>query len=199
MLNQGVLVLNKHWTAIHVCSVRRALGLVVEDLARVVNAEYQTFDFNSWAALSAHIEEHGNEFIHTPRLQVLVPEVILLVGYHRMPPRTVKFNRKNIYIRDGYTCQYCGATPPREELTIDHVIPRSRGGRSTWENVALACQRCNAKKGNRLLTELTMKLTRPPKRPHWFSTLRTSLRNTERPVWQKFVDVAYWNVPLEEE
>jgi len=198
-LNQGVLVLNRHWTAIHVCSVRRALGLVVEDLAKIVGEDYQTYDFDSWAALSAHVERRGNEFIHTPRLKVLLPEVILLVGYQRMQPRTIKFNRKNIYIRNHYTCQYCGAKPPREELTIDHIVPRSRGGRSTWENVALACQKCNARKGSRLIGEIpNMALRKTPKRPNWLATLSSSLRSTDRPVWQKFVDAAYWNVPLDE-
>ncbi|PKN25605.1 MAG: HNH endonuclease, partial [Deltaproteobacteria bacterium HGW-Deltaproteobacteria-22] len=104
----------------------------------------------------------------------------------------------NIYIRDHFTCQYCGRKPPREELTIDHVLPKSRGGRSEWENVVLACQRCNAKKGNKLLEYAPMTLIRPPKRPHWLTIIRESLNGAERPLWQKFVDVAYWNVDLDE-
>jgi 5-methylcytosine-specific restriction endonuclease McrA len=141
---------------------------------------------------------NGNQFIHTPGFQILVPEVVLLTGFTRMPPRTVKFNRRNIYIRDQYTCQYCGKHPSKEHLTIDHILPRSRGGRSTWENVVLACQACNARKGSRLPEEAGMKLLKPPRRPHWLSTLRHTLRGPERPIWQKFVDVAYWEVALEE-
>jgi 5-methylcytosine-specific restriction endonuclease McrA len=199
MLNQGVLVLNRQWTAIHVCSVRRALSLLVEDMAKVVTEDYRTHDFNSWAALSAYVAEDGNKFVRTPRMRILVPEVILLTRYGRVPPRTVKFNRRNIYLRDSYTCQYCGARPAREELTIDHVLPRSRGGRSNWENVVLACQGCNARKGDRLYHEVGMKLAKVPRRPHWFSMLQTTLRGPERPIWQKFVDVAYWNVELEQD
>lgn len=198
MLSQGVLVLNKNWIAVHVCSVKRAVGLVVQDYARIVGSDYQIHDFNSWRELSRHVEARGNQFIHTPTFQFLVPEVILLTGFQRMPPRTVKFNRRNIYMRDHYTCQYCGIRPPKEELTIDHVIPRSRGGRSVWENVVLACQGCNSRKGDLLPEDARMQLLKVPKRPHWMSTLRNTLRGPERPIWQKFVDVAYWNVALEE-
>ncbi len=200
MLNQGVLVLNRNWTAIHVCSLRRALVLLFQDLAKVVTEDYQTYDFNSWRELSQHVSIEGNNVIRTPTFHLLVPEVILLVAYHRMPPRFVKFNRRNIYLRDRYTCQYCGRRPPREDLTIDHIIPRSRGGRSTWDNVVLACLRCNVAKGNRTPGEAGVNLQRPPKRPHWMATLRHTLRGgPERPLWQKFVDAAYWNVVLEED
>lgn len=198
MVSQSVLVLNRNWNAIHVCSVKRAIGLVFQDLAHVVTEDYRTFDFNTWTELSRHMDEHGNEFIRTPSMRVLVPEVIILRHFNRMPPRTIKFNRKNIYIRDSHTCQYCGAKPPKEQLTIDHVLPRSRGGRSTWENVVLACQDCNSRKGDRLLPDLPMKLSRKPKRPSWFAAMRSSLGKPDKPIWSKFVDAAYWNVPLEE-
>lgn len=199
MLSQGVLVLNKNWVAVHVCCVRRAVSLLCQDFARVVADDYQIHDFDSWRALSQHVDQSGNQFIHTPNFQVLVPEVILLTNFNRMPPRTVKFNRRNIYMRDHYTCQYCGVRPAKEELTIDHITPRSRGGRSSWENVVLACQRCNSRKGSMMPDEAKMALLRPPKRPHWMSTLRNTLKGPDRPIWQKFVDAAYWNVALEEE
>lgn len=198
MLSQGVLVLNRNWMAVHISSVRRALSLVVQDYARIISEDYQIYDFDSWRELSQHIERDGNDFIHTPNFQVLVPEVILLTGFGRMPPRTVKFNRRNIYMRDHYTCQYCGTRPAKEELTIDHIVPRSKGGRSSWENVVLACQSCNSRKGNLTVEQAHMQLRRPPKKPHWMATLRNTLRGPERPLWQKFVDAAYWNVALEE-
>lgn len=199
MLQQGVLVLNRNWIAVHICSVRRALTLVVQDYARVVGEDYRIHDFASWQQLSQHVSEAGNQFVHTPNFRILVPEVVLLTGFTRMPPRTVKFNRRNIYMRDQYMCQYCGIRPQREELTIDHIVPRSKGGKSTWENVVLACQSCNTRKGNKMPEEVNMRLMKAPKRPHWLSTLRSTLRGPERPIWQRFVDVAYWNVTLEEE
>lgn len=199
MLNAGVLVLNRNWTAVHICNVKRAIILLVQDLAHVVTEDYQTYDFSSWIELSEHVAQEGNQFIRTPSFRLLVPEVIRLMGYHRMPPRVVKFNRRNIYLRDSYTCQYCGRKPAREDLTIDHIIPRSRGGRSVWENVVLACMKCNVTKSNRTPLEAEMQLRRQPKRPHWLAALRYSLQGPERPIWQKFVDEAYWEVVLDAE
>jgi 5-methylcytosine-specific restriction endonuclease McrA len=199
MLSEGVLVLNRNWTAVHVCDVKRAIVLLVQDLAQVVTEDYQTHDYHSWRELSEHVAADGNLFVRTPSFRLLVPEVIRLIGYHRMPPRIVKFNRRNIYLRDSYTCQYCGHRPAREDLTIDHIIPRSRGGRSTWENVVLACIQCNVTKSNRTPEEARMHLRRPPRRPHWLATLRHTLKRPDRPIWQKFVDAAYWDVVLEED
>ena len=199
MFNQGVLVLNRNWVAVHVCSVRRALSLVYQDCARIVGQDYQVHDFASWQHLSSHTEALGNDFVHTPNFRILLPEVILLTAFGRMPPLTVKFNRRNIYLRDDHTCQYCGIRPNKEELTIDHVVPRCRGGRSTWENVVLACQKCNSRKGGQTPDEAHMKLARTPRRPHWVAAMRTMLRGPERPMWQRFVDVAYWNTALEED
>jgi len=184
--------------AIHVCSVQRAIGLLVQDLAQVVTEDYQTYNFTSWQSLSAHVATEGNQFIHAPGFRLMVPEVILLTQFNRVPPRSVKFNRRNIYLRDNFTCQYCGTKPPREELTIDHVVPRSRGGRSSWQNVVLACQKCNARKGNRRLEEFNMGLRKQPKKPNWTSIVRHSMKRHNRPVWRKFVDQAYWNADLEE-
>lgn len=199
MLSQGVLVLNRNWIAVHVCSVRRAITLAVQDYARIIGDDYQIHDFASWRDFSQAVANNGNEFVHTPTFRVLVPQVILLTTFSRMPPRTVKFNRRNIYMRDSYTCQYCGCRPSKEQLTIDHILPRSRGGKSTWENVVLACQSCNTKKGSKLYREAGMKLRRPPKRPHWLSTMRATLCGPDNAVWQRFVDAAYWNVTLDEE
>ncbi len=198
MQAQNVLVLNRNWLAIHVCSLQRAISLLVQDLAQVVTEDYQTHDFSSWRELSAHVRSEGNQFIHAPGFRLMVPEVILLTGFNRVPPRAVKFNRRNIYLRDHFMCQYCGAKPAREDLTIDHVLPKSKGGRSEWENVVLACQKCNARKGNRLIEQIpNMHLLKPPRKPHWLTIVRYAMRGQQRPTWQKFVDVAYWNVDLD--
>jgi 5-methylcytosine-specific restriction endonuclease McrA len=198
MVANGVLVLNRNWTAIHVCSLERAITLLVQGLAQVVDENFRTYDFGSWRELSDYVETEGNRFIHATSFRLMIPEVILLTHYHRVPPRAVKFNRRNIYVRDDFRCQYCGCRPPREELTIDHVVPRSRGGRSEWENVVLACQSCNARKGSRLLAETPMHLARAPKKPNWINIVRHSLQAQNRPAWQRFVDAAYWNVDLED-
>lgn len=198
MLNQQVLVLNKYWVAVHVCTVRRALTLLFQELARVVTDDLQTYDFQSWRELSAFAESRG-PLIHTPSFVMIPPRVIVLSRYHKCPPRHVKFNRRNIFLRDHHSCQYCGVHPPDDELTIDHVIPRSRGGRTTWENVVLACTRCNMRKGDRLPSECGMHPLRPPHRPAWFTTLQhVQLDDENRSLWQKFVDTAYWETNLKE-
>jgi len=110
----------------------------------------------------------------------------------------VKFNRRNIYQRDNFTCQYCGKVLPRNELTIDHVIPRSRGAKSNWQNVVLACIQCNADKGDRLPKECAMNPMREPREPHWSMLMYRPLIEEDHTLWRKFVDVAYWNVTLEE-
>jgi 5-methylcytosine-specific restriction endonuclease McrA len=196
LLNQSVLVLNRNWIAVHICDVRRAISLLYQDLARVVTDDFQTLDFDSWRDLS--IAARNVEMIHTPRYPLMIPQVVKLVLYSGFPPLHVKFSRRNIYLRDRNQCQYCGARPPREEMTIDHVVPRSRGGKTVWENVVLACSRCNARKGNRQISSSGMQLIRKPKKPHWLQALRPNFDTSDRPLWQKFIDEAYWNVALEE-
>jgi 5-methylcytosine-specific restriction endonuclease McrA len=196
VLNQSVLVLNRNWIAVHVCNVRRALVLLYQDMARVVTESYETLDFNSWRDVSRFAAE--TDVVHTPNFPLLAPEVIKLVHYNHFPPLHVKFSRRNIFLRDRNRCQYCGARPSRENLTIDHVVPRSRGGHTTWENVVLACSTCNARKGNRLLANCGMTLMRKPRKPHWLMGARGDFTIANRPLWQRFIDEAYWNVALED-
>ena len=133
ILNTKVLILNRSYLPIHVTSVKRAFVLLYQGIAKAVNEQYQTFDFDSWSDLSiaTHYETVGmvNRVIRVPR-------VILLVSYDRVPKRQVRFSRFNIYARDKLTCQYCHRRLPRQELNLDHVIPRSQGGVSVWENVS---------------------------------------------------------------
>lgn len=196
VLNQSVLVLNRYWTAVHVTNASRALVLLYGDRARVVTDDYSTYDFHSWRELSEVMDQ--GQMIRTPSCRIAVPEVIILNNFHRIPPRQIKFSRRNIYLRDHHTCQYCGRLPAKDELTIDHVVPRSRGGKTTWENVVLACMKCNTRKGNKLLADSGMKLLSEPRKP---KGLIGSCFYQTAPVssfWQKFLDNAYWNAALEE-
>ncbi len=196
-LNRPVLVLNKHWLAVHICTVRRALSLVYQGLARIVTEDYETYDFESWRELSEYGKNHGL-MISTPNFQLRVPQVVVLGRYQSAPPRTVRFNRRNIYMRDGYRCQYCGIKPAHDDMTVDHVIPRSRGGKSVWENVVLACTSCNTKKGNQFPGECEMHPLAKPVRPSWMATLRIIPNGDDRTVWERFVDSAYWETNLRE-
>jgi len=128
MLNSSVLVLNRSYLPVHVTSVRRAFSLLYQDIARAVGDQYQTFDFESWRQLAVAQEE---EAIGTPSGRMRVPRVIVLVAFDRLPRRHVRFSRINLMARDAFQCQYCGDKPSRSELNLDHVVPRSLGGRST--------------------------------------------------------------------
>jgi 5-methylcytosine-specific restriction endonuclease McrA len=196
MLNEPTLVLNRSWVAISTTTVRDALSLVYRGVARVIQPEtYETHDFDSWADLAVAKEE---PVIRTVKLQIRVPEVILLTRHDRMPERSVPFSRRNLYRRDGLRCQYCGRRQPSSELSIDHVVPRSRGGRTIWENCVLACIPCNVRKGNKLLSEAGMHLVRLPTKPPWSPCLTVTVAR-RRASWEKFVSEQYWNVSLEED
>jgi len=197
VLKRNVLVLNRHWVAIHLCTVRRALGLLYQDLAEVVTGEYETYDFESWVEVSQYAQ---TDMVRTVSMRIAVPEVIKLIRYRGFPPRHVRLSRRNIYLRDNMQCQYCGRTPPNDELTIDHIVPRSRGGKTVWTNVVLACARCNTLKGDRVPRDAGLRLTREPKKPHWLACARRwpPTGPVDTPLWQKFIDAAYWNVALRE-
>jgi 5-methylcytosine-specific restriction endonuclease McrA len=190
-----VLVLNKSYQPVAVTRAARAFGLLFSGAARALDAEFRSFDFESWSEL-AH--EHGDDVIHTPRMILKVPRVVVLQAYDRMPRTHVRFSRQNIYLRDGFTCQYCGRTLPRSQLNLDHVVPRSQGGRTSWENVVCSCVRCNLEKGGRSPEQAGMRLKTDPRRPSW-SSLAPSLGKVPYKEWLPFLDpatAAYWNTEL---
>ncbi|MFP4502932.1 MAG: HNH endonuclease [Candidatus Hydrogenedentota bacterium] len=194
MLNGHVLVLNKSWVAVTVATARRALILLYQGHARAVHPrDYSLYDFDAWCDLSLHSNGHGR-YVHTPAIRIRLPEVILLSTFNGFVRREVPFTRRNIFTRDDHRCQYCGKRFPKQELTIDHVTPRSRGGGDTWENLVLACVRCNVRKGNRTPEEANMPLIRKPARPRWLPKLGTRLPEHDLLTWQRFVDTSYWRV-----
>jgi 5-methylcytosine-specific restriction endonuclease McrA len=168
MLDQPVLVLNRLWQAVNVCTVRRAFTLLCQGHAQVVNADgsnFFTHDFQSWRALSERDPEP--EMVHTISFKIRVPRVIVLLVFDHLPKKEVKFTRHNIFERDKNTCQYCGRVFDRSDLNLDHVIPRDKGGQTSWENIVCSCIKCNTRKGNHLPHEAGMHLIRKPARPKW--------------------------------
>ncbi|MFO0904803.1 MAG: HNH endonuclease [Pirellulales bacterium] len=194
VLNRPTLVLNRNWQPVGVATVARSITLVASDRARFVDpVDFRQYTWADWAALLPREDE---PFIQSVRFRMRVPEVITLAEYDRVPRNVVTFSRRNLYRRDQYTCQYCGAQPGSEELTIDHVLPRSRGGTSTWENCVLACLDCNQRKANRTPVEATMPLGKAPIRPAWTPLYARHTVRVES--WGKFLSEAYWTVELEE-
>jgi 5-methylcytosine-specific restriction endonuclease McrA len=198
MLDSSVLVLTRVYQPIHVTSVRRAVTLLYQGVARALDEEFRLLDFESWAAVAAAVNQ---EALHTPTRAIRVPRVIVLVAHAHLPRHRIRFSRLNVYTRDGSTCQYCGRRLPRSELNLDHVVPRSRGGSTSWENVVCSCVRCNLRKGGRTPEEAGMCLLRSPARPQWTSVFRGASRRAFYRQWVPFlglVDAAYWNVELQD-
>ena len=186
MLNSSVLVLNRCYLPIHVTSVRRAFSLIYQDVARAVNEQYQTFDFETWQRQAVR---GGADAIGTPSGAIRVPRVILLLGFDRVPKRHVRYSRVNVFARDRFTCQYCGAKPHRSHLNLDHVIPRSLGGKTTWENVVCSCVDCNRRKGGRTPRQARLRLHRSPARPRWTPLMNLVSYGTGYDEWGPFLNV----------
>lgn len=198
LLNQHVLVLNRLWQAVNICTARRALTLLFQGQAEAVlnagDGSFQTYDFNEWHDLSQ--QSPHPESVRTITFKIRIPRVILLVMYDRQPKKEVKFTRHNIFERDKNTCQYCGHVFDRSELNLDHVIPRERGGPTTWENIVCSCIPCNTRKANRTPQEARMHLVRKPKRPKWRPFIQMNFNLHHHDSWRHFIDLAYWNVEL---
>jgi 5-methylcytosine-specific restriction endonuclease McrA len=167
-LHKPVLVLNASYEPINVCAARRALVLVLKGVASA--------------------EETSSGMFHSARHSLRVPSVIRLLEYRRIPHQTRALSRKNILMRDRYTCQYCHRTLPASELTLDHVVPRSRGGETSWENLVACCHHCNNRKGNRTPDEAAMRLARSP-RPFSLHTSRHLMRLLAKSdeQWRKYL------------
>lgn len=202
-LDASVLVLNKLFMAVHVISVRRAFCLLAKELAEVVTLEegqFMTYDFGTWAEVSEYraknFRQEEDDWVRTPTSEIQAPRVIRLLSYDKVPRQTVKFNRRNIFARDGNQCQYCGKKFVLSELSLDHVTPRSQGGQTTWENIVCACVDCNVRKGGRTPKQATMSLIRKPEKPRRSPVLNLKLTQKKYRSWQSFLDSAYWNVEL---
>ncbi|MBD3260333.1 MAG: HNH endonuclease [Candidatus Altiarchaeales archaeon] len=208
-LNGDTLVLNRSWMAVQICSVKRAISLLYQGHARVVDTEdFRTYNFEDWSEVSQQlVQVDENDFICSPTLSIRIPRVIVLMLYDRLPKRHVRFSRKNIFERDKWQCQYCGIKPSNKKdalswmksnvLNLDHVVPRARGGKTTWENVVASCYKCNSKKGSKTLKELGWKLKKEPNKPRWHPTLNIPLKVVPHKEWVSFLDLAYWNTELE--
>jgi len=194
VLNDPALVLNRNWVPVDFTTVMDALCKLYTGAARAIHPDdYSTHDFDSWTQMKAL---DGQSLIRTATLSIPAPEVIVLADFTGVPKRGLAFSRANLYKRDGYTCQYCGVKPGTAELTIDHIVPRSRGGVSSWSNCVVACIRCNSRKADRTLTEAGLKLRSTPAKPNWSPRLILA-RVPMKTSWEKFVSDAYWNVELE--
>ena len=200
VLDSSVLVLNRYYQPVNVTTVRRAFALLYQGTAKAIDRQFQTFDFESWTELSDEV--HSGDVVHTVARAIRVPRVIMLQVYDRLPRLHVRFSRQNIYMRDNNTCQYCGRRKQRSELNLDHVVPRSQGGRTNWENVVCSCVPCNLKKGGRTPEQAGMRLRKVPTRPRWSPFEKDHGGRFPHDDWRPFLgmaDASYWNTELKEE
>lgn len=217
-MTASVLVLNKSWMPIDVTSVYEAVCKVcrARPRARFVDPDtYATYDFDSWVdtwedAIRAS-EIAADKVMESPCLAFRLPEVILLTEYNGFGPdsspgpRRLVFSRRNIYLRDRNTCQYCGKRFHTNDLNLDHVVPKSKGGQMTWQNIVLSCIACNDKKRNRTPKEAGMSLVRKPmvpkpsevKRP-WGERLKRKIGSNVPETWETFLGKLYWELELKD-
>lgn len=165
-MQDSVLILNANFEPIHICDLRRAMGLLLSDKAALV--------------------VNGRGEVHTVSRIYPRPSVIRLQKMVSHPRLRIKLTRREIMRRDNYTCQYCGKHTM--DLTIDHVVPRHRGGPHTWNNVVAACPACNHRKGGRILEDVGMKLLRLPKEPPRTATYRFGRNLREYSEWEPFLE-----------
>ena len=207
-LDGNVLLLNAHYVALRVVSVRRAFALLfkrdtsnrpVAEVVHIEDGRHLSYNFDDWAELSAfkkEFEPAEHDWIRTVRFDLVVPRIVRVLTFSKLPRQDVKFNRRNIFARDRSTCQYCGKRFPTAELSLDHVVPRSQGGSTTWENVVCACFTCNVRKGGRTPDQAGLHLIRPPVKPRRNPVIHVRLSDNRYASWKQFLDRAYWDVEL---
>jgi len=194
-LGASVLVLNRFYAAIHVVNARRAFGLLFRELAEVIHLEegqYANYDFTGWREISElradERQSHG-DWVRAVNFDIQVPRVIRLLWYERIPKRRARYSRRSLLVRDDHSCQYCGGRFPAGQLSIDHVVPRSRGGETSWENVVCSCLPCNVKKGGRTPQEARMRLIRKPSRPRYSPLLSLKMASPICESWRTFLQI----------
>ena len=220
VLQRPTLVLNRNWQAINVATVARALIMLWNESAKVVDpVDYQLYDWHDWSKLVPDLDE---PHVQAVRQRFRVPEVVTLTEFDRLPSAAVTFSRRNVFKRDRFTCQYCGRQGRSQfgngdgagqsdsnsggrsrdlrrplgdvELTIDHVVPRAQGGESSWTNCVLACLECNRRKADRTPEQAQVRLRKQPVRPTWKPLYSEHAARMES--WSKFISQAYWNAEL---
>jgi len=184
MLEKPVLVLNKGYQAVNVIDARRAFIMLYAELALALDSEFCTHSFDTWSLVPISEEDDA---VGTSSGLIKIPRVMVLMDYNKLPRLTVRYSRRNVFMRDRYTCQYCGKTRQEEPMNIDHVVPRAQGGTTQWENVVCSCVRCNSHKGARTPEQAHMKLARLPRAPD-LELYSPYLRgNDVYPEWRPFL------------
>jgi 5-methylcytosine-specific restriction endonuclease McrA len=208
VLNSPTLVLNKSWHPIRVETIRRSLPKVFSGVAKLFDEEtYVPYTWDEWVNLFSFdsddndAEELGYDFIRSSKIKVRKPEIIILTEFNKIPRNKVRLTRRNLLIRDRFTCQYTGKRLNSRNATMDHVLPKSRGGKTEWKNLVICSLDANVKKANRTPEEAGLILKNKPKEPTWNPMYSFFVKNKPK-SWDKFIntdkwnEVGYWDVEL---
>lgn len=189
VLEAPVLVLNRFWQPVHTCSVRRSLHLLCIGHAQVVQVDgeekFKTHDLAGWIRYSAVAA--AAPMIRGARIALMVPKIVVLSMYERVPRLEVRFSRRNVFLRDKFTCQYCTKVFPESQLNLDHVTPRDKGGRTSWDNIVTSCFRCNTRKANKLPHEVGMHPRNKPFAPRWRPLFGLQENGLADESWGQFI------------
>lgn len=198
-MTRDVLVLNKSWCAIHVTDWKNTMALLFKNEVVALDNNLQSYNFDDWVQLSSLMVDHPHGFVNTTTMRIAIPEVVRLITFDKLPKQQIKFTRKNLYDHYNNTCCYCGVKKSTKELNLDHVLPRSRGGRTDWANIVLSCISCNTKKDCKTPEEAGMRLLVKPSKPRWrgVQVVNVKVSMSIPKSWQILLDSAYWERELE--
>lgn len=186
-LDKSVLILNKNWIPINTTSVKHSFALMYVDNAKgliIDNGNFISLDWNSWASLELR---ESDEIIKTVNGRIKIPNIIVLNNNDKIPRQTIKFTQKSLWERDNFTCQYTGKKLTKLTGNIDHVIPKSHGGKTCWENCVLAHKDINSKKANKTPEQAGLKLLKIPSKPRIMPVSFYIKRNKEIKDWNLFL------------
>lgn len=180
-LNEKVLILNKYWLPVNIKTLKSILPRICAGRLSIVGSDYMVYDWEQWIEATVP----GNNHIITTQGLIAKPTVAISRHYDRVPKRNIKLSKKNVFRRDGYTCAYSGRKLTASEATVDHVIPRSRGGETSWLNLVTCSRDINIKKGNRSLRDSGYQLLYSPYKPQWLTMFLNS-QNSYPEEWKVF-------------
>lgn len=177
------LFLNRNWQPITFKPVRTAFEDVLRDMASFLDPDtYMLLNYEEWIAEDRNV----SHYVQTASGLIPAPEIVVLKRYGERPPQRIGFNRSNLWRRDQFECQYCGDMFTGDKLSIDHVLPSSRGGSTTWDNCVAACKPCNGRKADKTPAEARMRLKKKPTAPSWKPGLRLP-QGVVKASWEPFL------------
>ena len=186
MKYNNILVLNRSWCPVQIIEYKKAIAELYTDKAHALDLDCVSYDYENWLIFSK--KDRHFKSLHTIDNRVCIPEIIVLTKSNKLPRRDIKYSRQSVFDRDNFKCQYCGKRFHRNDLTIDHVYPKSLGGQSMWDNVVACCSKCNSEKGCKTLKESGLKLLKKPAKPKWTSPVSNTHPTNYCKSWIHFLN-----------